>query len=181
MSSEDQIRALLGNCSKEQLNAYLNDEESLRNLVSNLDTIKRLQQEKLDIERANKELAKTNLEKEPLVESLQEELKQALNELDRVKTDYFNLVSNHSSNQNDNLNDLSLEAVYTMLQTSANKAEEETEKMADEFFSNETSKIYTDEELAQFHKIFLEQRTQAHLKKIKADKMKELLNNGTYQ
>jgi hypothetical protein len=181
MTSEDQIRVLLSNCSKEQLNTYLNDETSLRNLIDNLDTIRKLQYEKYEIDRANKELAKTNLEKEPLIESLKEELTKALDDLDSAKADYYNLVSNYSSNtMNDNLNDLSLEAVYTMLQTSANKAEEETEQMADDFYSSESCKINTDEELAQFHKLFLEQRIQAHLKKIKADKMKELLNNGTY-
>jgi hypothetical protein len=54
------------------------------------------------------------------------------------------------------------------------REEETTDREADEFFCSMNT-LRTDEELNIFQKKFIEDRTQAHLKKIKSEKMKELL------
>lgn len=70
---------------------------------------------------------------------------------------------------------MSLAGVLSALQAKAQRAEEDTDRAAEEFFSS--GRAHTDDELSVFQRQFLEDRTQAHLVKIKADKLKELLAN----
>ncbi len=74
---------------------------------------------------------------------------------------------------------MSLESIYNALHAAAQRSEEDTDKMADEFFCDMSNSagLKTDDEINAFQRRFLEARTQAHLQKIKADKMKELMPN----
>jgi hypothetical protein len=168
------LSSILNNCDKDQLNKYLNDDESLDLLVENLNIYQIMQNEKSNLTNINRTLAKGNLNKQPEVEQLKQRLASALEELDRVKNEYLNLIGSYSSSNSLHTPDMSLETVYTLLDASANKAEEETDKLAEDFFLSDSGQ-HTEDELNQIQKLFLELRTNAHLKKIKADKMKELL------
>lgn len=175
MSLEDHLHSVLDACDTRQLNKYLTEDESMNTLVENLEQIHVYKNEKNELEIKNRQLAESNLSKKDTIEDLKQQLLNAITELEQAKDDYFKLLTSH--NQTADSSDMPLEGIYTVLQTSATKNEEETDQQAEDFFLNE-SKVYTDEELNQFQKYFLENRANAHMKKIKAEKLKELL--GTY-
>ena len=173
MSLDDKLLGILSSCDKEQLALYLNDEESIDILLKSLDQYQLLVNEKEDMQQLNKQLAESNLNRQPVLNELKLKLHAAINEFDDAKKEYKTVREIYDA-QNSVNGEMSLEAVYSQLQMSASRAEEETDKSADEFF-NTYGATHTEEELNAFQKAFLEARTQAHVKKIKADKMKELL------
>jgi hypothetical protein len=176
MSIESQLKAILNGCDKEQLNKYLNDEDASDLLVKSLDQFQALVSEKESLQLANKKLAESNLNKEPVLDKIKQDLTQAISEFEKTKREYTSLKETYDAVGAVG-GDMSLQSIYNALQTAAQRSEEDTEKMAEDFFCSMSTGMHTEEELNMFQKKFLEARTQAHLQKIKADKMKELLPN----
>ena len=174
MSFDDQLFSILNYCDKDQLNKYLNDDDAVDVLVKSMEQYQELINEKEKLEKSNKELAEANLNVEPVLEALKYKLKTAINEFHSAKSELLSLKEAFEIQQkSDGL--MSLNAISTALQTRASKAEEETDKQADEFFCQMNGMLHGEEELNNFQRQFLEARTLAHIKKIKAEKMKELL------
>ena len=175
MGFEEQLSATLNSCDPKQLNKYLTENEALDILVTSMDQFHNLTSEKENLQEKNRKIAEENLSKKTVLDDLRVQLTQTIKELEKSKDEYFQLLTNH--NEISVHQDMSLETIYTILQTSATKSEEETDKLAEDFFLQDDSKQYNDDELNQFQKLFIESRTQSHLKKIKAEKLKELLGN----
>jgi predicted nuclease with TOPRIM domain len=175
MGFEEQLSATLNSCDAKQLNKYLTEDEALDILVTSMDEFHDLNSEKESLQDKNRKIAEENLTKQTVIDSLKTELTQNFKELEKSKDEYYKLLTNH--NEVSVHQDMSLETIYTMLQSIATKSEDETDKLAEDFFLQDDSKQYNDDELNQFQKIFIESRTQSHLKKIKAEKLKELLGN----
>ena len=175
MSFESELNAILTSCDKEQLNKYLNDEESLDLLIKSLSQYDLLLNEKDTLQKANKNLAESNLAKQPKLDEAKFKLSNAIKEFEEARKEYSTVKETYEAVDTVN-GDMSLESVYNLLQANSLKSEEETDKNADDFFC-EYNSLHTEEEVNLFQKQFLESRTQAHIKKIKADKMKELLPN----
>ena len=173
MDIEDKLFSILSNCEKEQLNLYLNDDDSIEMLLKSLDSYQELVTSKEGLHQINKQIAEANLAKEPLLDTFKQRLGEAIAEFESVKGEYTSVKEAFDAQQSVN-GDMSLQGVLVQLQASAEKAEEESDMNADEFFTKFNS-VYSEEELNNFQRQFLEKRTQAHLKKIKAEKMKELL------
>ena len=175
MSFEDQLALILNGCDKEQLNKYLNDEESSDLLVKSLEHYQSLVSEKDSLQAENRRLAESNLSKEPQLESMKKELAETIKEFESAKSEYVSLKESYEAQQAVS-GDMSLNGIHNVLKANATRAEEDTDKEAEEFFFSETnSAVHTEEELNIFQKQFLEARTQAHIIKIKAEKMGELL------
>ena len=179
--SFDSISNTLAICDKEQLNKYLNDDDALDILVKSSDEYQQLLAEKERLQQQNKRMAEENLRKQPILENVKTQLLQALKEFENAKKDYLTQreIFNTLKSGNGGNGEMTLETVCSLLSSSAERAEEDTDKRADQFF-NQSRSLHTDEELADFQREFLEARTQAHIKKIKADKMKELMNSKQY-
>ena len=175
MSLDAQLNAILSNCDKDQLNKYLNDEDSLDLLVKSLDQYQTLLNEKENMQMANKNLAESNLSKQPKLEKAKLKLSTAVQEFDEARKEYQTIKETYDAVNTVN-GDLPLESVFNLLQTDAVKSEEDTDQKADDFFC-QTTALHTEEEVNIFQRQFLETRTQSHIKKIKAEKMKELLPN----
>ena len=175
MSTEAQLNAILSNCDKDQLNKYLNNDDELEILIKSLDQYQSLSNEKENMHLANKNLSESNLAKQPKLEQARQRLANAIQDFDEARKEYLTVKDSYDAVNAVN-GDMSLGSVYNLLQSSATKAEEETDQRADDFFCN-TSSMHTEDEVNQFQRQFLEARTQAHIKKIKAEKMKELLPN----
>jgi adenine-specific DNA methylase len=175
MTTEAQINAILSNCDKDQLNKYLNSDEELEILIKSLDQYQSLVNEKENMILANKNLSESNLAKQPILDQAKKRLVNAIQEFDDARKEYLTVKESYDAVNAVN-GDMSLGSVYSLLQTSATKAEEDTDQKADDFFCGSSS-MHTEEEVNQFQRQFLEARTQAHIKKIKAEKMKELLPN----
>ena len=176
MSFEDQISIILNGCDKDQLNKYLNDEESSDLLVKSLDSYQALLAEKEKLQLENRKLAESNLCKEPVLEQIKQDLAESMKEFENAKQEYVSLKETYDA-QSTGSGDMSLNSILNTLQINAVKAEEESEKSAEDFFIEYTGGFHSEEELNNFQKQFLEARTQAHIKKIKAEKMTELLPN----
>jgi len=170
---DEKLFKILSNCDKDQLNLYLNDDDSLENLVKSFDSYKELVSSKQNLEQLNKQMAEANLCKEPFLESIKYKLAAAISQFEDAKKEYKSAKEVFDAQQSVN-GDMSLQSVLSQLQSCAEKAEDESDMEANEFFT-QFSSTHTEEELNNFQRQFIEKRTQAHLKKIKAEKMKELL------
>jgi hypothetical protein len=176
MNFEEQLALVLNGCDKDQLNKYLNDEESSDLLVKSLDYYQSLVSEKDRLQIENRQIAESNLNKEPILENLKKQLAETINEFEKSKTQYLSLKESIDA-QAAVGGDMSLNGILNVLKANAVRAEEDTDKSADDFFCETNGVTHTDEELNIFQKQFLENRTQAHIIKIKAEKMDELLPN----
>ena len=174
MSFEDQLAFTLNGCDKDQLNKYLNDEDSADLLVKSLDQYQSLVNEKDRLQDENKKMAESNLNKEPILDKLKLRLAATIQDFEQTKSQYISLKERNDA-QAAVGGDMSLNGIHNILKANAVKAEEETDKSAEEFFCETNGVIHTEEELNMFQKQFLENRTQAHIIKIKAEKMSELL------
>jgi ESCRT-I complex subunit VPS37 len=175
MSLDAQLNAILTSCDKDQLNKYLNDEESLDILVKSLDQYQSLLNEKENMQLANKNLSESNLGKQPKLDKAKLKLATAIQEFEEARKEYATTKETYDAVNTVN-GDMPLESVYNLLQTDAVKSEEDSDQKADDFFC-QTSVLHTEEEVNLFQRQFLDYRTQSHIKKIKAEKMKELLPN----
>ena len=171
MGFEETLKA----CDTKQLNKYLTDDDSLDILVTSQEEYQNLVDEKETLQKRNKQLAENNLSKKNALDDAKRQLITAIAELDKAKNEYLELLSNQNALTVGNNQDMSLVGIQQALEFSAVKAEEDTEKLAEDFFLTDANKQYTEDELNQFQKIFLDSRIQAHLKKIKAEKLKELI------
>jgi ESCRT-I complex subunit VPS37 len=176
MSVDQQLEAILKECDRDQLNKYLNDEEAIDLLVKSTSSYQAMLAEKESLQAQNKRLAQENMSKEPILESIKAKLMESLKDFETAKSDYQTKRDILSSIQTANGGDMSLDTILTRLQNAASRAEEETDKMSEEFFS---SSMHSEEEINIFQKQYIEARTQAHIKKIKADKMKELMASNS--
>ncbi|CAF0998688.1 unnamed protein product [Brachionus calyciflorus] len=155
MNFDEHLHQILNSCDKDQLNKYLNDEEQTDLLVKSMEYYQQLLKDKENLQNRNKLIAESNLRLEPVLNNVKTQLKQAISEFEEAKTEYLLLKETHDA------------------QSLANE-EEESDNQADKFFCSYNVQ-HNDEELNNFQRQFLEERTQVHLKKIKADKLKELL------
>lgn len=173
MNFKEELDRTLLNCEKDQLNLYLNDEESFETLVKSLSGYQELVREKDNLQQLNKSIAESNLAKEPLMEEYKSKLAEAIRLFEEAKAEYVTVKEGYDAQQSVN-GDMSLEGILSQLQMSATKAEDESSMSADDFFTKFNA-TYSEEELNAFQRKFLEERTQAHIKRIKADKLKEIL------
>ena len=184
--ASDQLYSILSNCDKDQLNKYLNDEEATDLLVKSFEQYQELVREKERLEAANRELAEKNLNMEPALQSYKYKLKQSLGDFETLKREYLSLKEAYEihaglGSGSSDAPQQSLQAISGALQARATRAEEDSDKQADEFFcTQDGTPPHSDEELNAFQRQFLEARAAAHVKKIKAEKMKELLAARSY-
>lgn len=176
---EGQVRAILNSCDKEQLEEYLNDNKMIETLIQSLDAYQSILSEKESLVMDNQNLAESNLHKEPLIEELKIKLSNAIRSYEEAKEEYISTRNSYEA-QIAAGDDMSLPSVLNQLQMNATRSEEESDKFADDFFCG-TTITHTDEEINIFQRQFLEQRTQAHITKIKAEKLKEQLPSYMFQ
>jgi len=115
----------------------------------------------------NRSLAEYNLSMEPTLEAGKNNLKLLMQQLEEVRCS----VQRKEELLRDSNSSLSTETALALLQTSAAESEEESEKIAELFYKKEMD---TDE----FLEKFLETRRRMHLRKVKAEKMVELVNES---
>ncbi|RNA21988.1 vacuolar sorting-associated 37B [Brachionus plicatilis] len=175
MNFDQQLLQILNSCDKDQLNKYLNDDESADLLVKSMEQYQKLLKEKDDLQSRNRFLAESNLKLEPILNNLKAKLKEKIAEFEQVRKEYLSAKDFYEAHSFAN-SEFSLNSIYNSLRQNAIKEEESSDQAAEEFFYTYNVQ-HTDEELANFQRKFLEERTQVHLKKIKADKLKELLPN----
>ena len=171
-----QLSSILNGCDKEQLNKYLNDEASTDLLIKSLDKYRQLTEEEENLRVEVKSLAESILAKAPVLAQHKQQLQPVVDEFEKAKREYVQTKEAYDALAAVG-DDMSLAAVYNQLQAQASRSEEESDESADAFFCTASGQ-HTDEELNAFQRKFLEARAQAHILKIKADKMHELMPNN---
>ena len=170
-SSLDMASAIdsLNRLTKDQLQELLNDELKFESFIRGLDQVKSLYNEKEMLMASNKSLAEYNLSQEPRLKSAKagfDAKKAEIRDL-AAKVKSLSAEVKSKSGQYDN------ETLLALLQAAAAEAEETSDKTAEEFMQKKNI-----ENMDEFLDSFIEQRKVSHLRRIKADKMKDLILNG---
>ncbi|XP_051764111.1 VPS37B subunit of ESCRT-I b [Ctenopharyngodon idella] len=151
--------------STTQLHELLEDDDKLRKIVGEMDEMQDMQQNKELTIASNRSLAEQNL-------SLQPELDHQKIQLTKR---YCCLQDLHESYQirKSTLGNSSLDTLLALLQTEGAKIEEETENMADSFLDGSLP-------LDSFIDDYQSKRKLAHLRRVKIDKLQEILLKGVH-
>ncbi|XP_071951498.1 vacuolar protein sorting-associated protein 37A-like [Antedon mediterranea] len=154
----------LQNKSIDELKILMEDEEKLLNMVLYSEQMERLKDERNKLNESCEELSKTNMSYKPELESRKEKLKEAYNKMLEARNS-FDMKCLHQQSINEQL---SPESILYNLKVSVADADTESEELAESYLDN---KIETDE----FLKSFMDSRIKVHLRKVKEDKLHQML------
>lgn len=155
---------LFQHLNTEELQKLLNDDDRVDSMVKDLQQVKNAENEREMLLASNKSLAEFNLSQEPNLRQSRQKLK----ELYEQAQELMNEVEQNKKTLDSLGGQSSLETTLALLQTAAAQAEEESEKIASSFLDGERT-------VESFLEEFVESRKLAHLRRIKAEKMTELL------
>lgn len=166
MNAIQGIKSLLQHVDKGELKDLLENEEQLNVIISDNDEVQKIAGYRDILMASNKSLAEHNLSQKPKLERSKQllidahqnkALIQAEFEKNRTKLEAFSTQ-------------YSPDTTLALLQTSAAQAEEEAEKTADKFLDGEMN-------VEDFIQTFQSQKTLHHLRRIKTEKLTELLRS----
>ncbi|XP_071561292.1 vacuolar protein sorting-associated protein 37B [Temnothorax nylanderi] len=158
---------LLSHLDNDELKELLNNDGKFEDIVRDIKQFKDLETEKEMLMASNRSLAEFNLAKQPELE----EGKQVLKELSEQANQLCISVRSKIDEMRDKSGTMSVDAALDLLQAAAAEIEEESEGIAEKFLAGD---IEVDEFLDQF----LSRRKLMHLRKVKVDKLRELIRKG---
>ncbi|XP_011871436.1 PREDICTED: vacuolar protein sorting-associated protein 37B isoform X1 [Vollenhovia emeryi] len=169
-SQEPDIPAALGllsHLNNDELKELLNDDGKFEDIVKDIKQFKDLETEKEMLMASNRSLAEFNLAKQPELE----DDKRALKELSEQANQLCTSVRSKIEEMRDKSGTMTVDTALDLLQAAAAEIEEESEGLAEKFLAGD---IEVDEFLDQF----LSRRKLMHLRKVKVDKLRELMRKG---
>ncbi|KAH7960109.1 hypothetical protein HPB49_017024 [Dermacentor silvarum] len=155
---------LFQHLNTEELQKLLNDDDRVDSMVKDLQQVKNAENEREMLLASNKSLADFNLSREPKLRQSRQQLKELYEQAQELMAE----VEQNKKTLDSLGGQSSLETTLALLQTSAAEAEEESEKIASSFLDGERT-------VESFLEEFVEARKLAHLRRVKAEKMTELL------
>ncbi|XP_055685237.1 vacuolar protein sorting-associated protein 37B [Lutzomyia longipalpis] len=160
-----QISQLLTYMSSDELKDLLNSDDKIDDRVN--DATKSLEKEKEEIMLENRLKAEENLGREPhLIE-----LRGRVNDLSQEGKSLYETVEQKLSEIKSKSGSMSQDTALALLQTAAAESEEESEGIVKQFMDNEIN-------VDSFLEAFQAARKTMHLRKLKADKMSDLMRNS---
>ncbi|XP_054852046.1 vacuolar protein sorting-associated protein 37B [Eublepharis macularius] len=153
--------------SLQQLNELLEDEEQLQGMAREMEEAQNVQLSKDMTLASNRSLAEGNLLYQPKLDALKATLTQKYQEL-QVLFEAYQIKKTKLDRQSSNA---SLETLLALLQTEGAKIEEDTENMAEKFLDGEVP-------LDAFIDEYQSQRKLAHLRRVKIEKLQEMVLKG---
>ncbi|GFV93436.1 vacuolar protein sorting-associated protein 37B [Trichonephila clavipes] len=156
---------LLRHMATTELQMLLNDEEVIETLVQELQQVKTAESERNAMLESNKNLAESNLAKEPILNDLRIKVLELNDEIKGLKES----LETKKQKLDDLTRQMSLDTTLALIQAAAAEAEEESEAISENFLSGEM-------EVEAFLDSYLNKRKLTHLRRVKAEKMAELLN-----
>lgn len=157
---------MLHHMTTDELKKLLNDDDRLESMIKDLQQVKNLEAEREMLIASNKSLAEYNLSQEPVLEKLKVQLQRQFDEL----KSYKRRVESKKKSMDELTKSMSLDTTLALLQTAAAEAEEESEAISESFLSSEIG-------VDSFLETYLSKRKLAHLRRVKVEKMVELLNS----
>ncbi|XP_011185630.1 vacuolar protein sorting-associated protein 37B [Zeugodacus cucurbitae] len=162
----NQLQTSIAPLSSDELKDLLNDDEKLDEKVS--EVLENLKTQKDDLLIENRSKAESNIEKEPRII----ELRGKVNELMDEAKKYCEAVQEKLVEVKEKSGNVSQETALALIQTAAAESEEATDALIKQFTDNEiVVEAFLDE--------FLVTRKTMHLRKLKAEKMQELIRRQT--
>ncbi|EDW15875.1 vacuolar protein sorting-associated protein 37B [Drosophila mojavensis] len=158
----NQLNSTLFPMSSEELKELLNNDDKLDEKVD--EVLESLRTQKVRFCEENRNRAEQNIEKEPKII----ELRGKLAELTEEGRTRCNAVQELLTQIKEKTSGVSQETALALLQTAASESEEQTEEIVKKFTSNELN-------VDAFVEEFLRSRRTMHLRKLKAEKMQELI------
>ncbi|EFN81711.1 vacuolar protein sorting-associated protein 37B [Harpegnathos saltator] len=158
---------LLAHLDNDELKELLNNDGKFEDIVKDIKQFKDLETEKEMLMASNRSLAEFNLSKQPELE----EGKQILKELSEQANQLCTSTKEKLDKMRDKSGIMSVDTALDLLQAAAAEIEEESETVAEKFMAGD---IEVDEFLDQF----LTRRRLMHLRKVKVDKLKDLIRKG---
>uniref|UniRef100_H2YLN1 VPS37 C-terminal domain-containing protein n=1 Tax=Ciona savignyi TaxID=51511 RepID=H2YLN1_CIOSA len=155
---------LLEDASKDELQMLMDNENKIIEIVLDHEKIKKIKLDKELTQAANRSIADHNISKEPQLSQLRDALAEKYEKLKNLNDAFLLNQAKLESLQKD----VNLETTLAVLQTTCAQTEEESEELAEEFFSGSLP-------ITDFITMFKAKRTLAHNRHIKTDKMKELV------
>ncbi|XP_034396760.1 VPS37B subunit of ESCRT-I a [Cyclopterus lumpus] len=153
--------------SMTELNEILEDDEKLSTMVQELDEMQEVQQSKETTLVSNRTLAEQNLALQPRLDHKKDELTKRYNGLQES----FESYQLRKSTLDHMSGNTSLDILLALLQAEGAKIEEETENMADSFLDGDVT-------LDSFIDSYQSNRKLAHLRRVKIEKLQEMVLNG---
>ncbi|XP_012224404.1 vacuolar protein sorting-associated protein 37B [Linepithema humile] len=158
---------LLSHLDNDELKELLNDDGKFEDIVKDIKQFKEFETEKEMLMASNRSLAEFNLSKQPELE----DGKQVLKELSEQANQLCTNVKGKLDEMRDKSGAMTVDTALDLLQAAAAEIEEESEAIAEKFLAGD---IEVDEFLDQF----LSRRKLMHLRKVKVDKLRELIRKG---
>ncbi|GAB6030796.1 hypothetical protein CHUAL_007643 [Chamberlinius hualienensis] len=159
------VIGLLRHMNSEELRKFLSEEECLDRLIRDLPQVKNGSSERELALMRNRSLAEYNLSKEPQFR----QAKQRLVETYERAVHVFNMAESNKHHLEELTRKNSLDTTLALLQTAAAQSEEESENVAEKFLDGS---LNVEEFLDEFHT----KRKFYHLRRIKSEKMADLLS-----
>uniref|UniRef100_A0A4W5PCM5 VPS37B subunit of ESCRT-I n=1 Tax=Hucho hucho TaxID=62062 RepID=A0A4W5PCM5_9TELE len=153
--------------SMTQLNELLEDDDKLNSIVQEMEEMKEVQQTKEMILASNRSLAEQNLQQQPRLNHQKSQLTKCYSSLQES----FEAYQVHKSKLDHSSGNSSLDTLLALLQAEGAKIEEETENMADCFLDGDVT-------LDAFMDSYQSNRKLAHLRRVKIDKLQEMVLKG---
>ncbi|TRY70390.1 hypothetical protein TCAL_04834 [Tigriopus californicus] len=151
--------------SKDELQDLLNNDSAFERFIQGLEQIQSLQGEKEMLMASNKSLAEYNLSQEPVLRRIRLELEARKNEAATLIQEVRSLLQ--STDQRRGQTDP--ETLLALLRASAANVDEESDQIATDFLDDKF------ESVDRFLEAFIEKRKVSHLRKVKGDKLEEMI------
>ncbi|KAG8179980.1 hypothetical protein JTE90_016353 [Oedothorax gibbosus] len=158
---------LLRGMSTTELQMLLNNDEMIETLVQELQQVKSAESDRNAMLESNKNLAEANLAQDPVLNDLRIKVMELNDELKEIKES----LESKKHKLDDVTRQMSLDTTLALLQAAAAEAEEESEAFSENFLSGEM-------QIEAFLDSYLDKRKLTHLRRVKAEKMAELLRNS---
>ncbi|KXJ28946.1 vacuolar protein sorting-associated protein 37C [Exaiptasia diaphana] len=160
--------ALLGRADKGELQELEGDEVRLDTFVQNLAVIKDIQSMREQLTTCIRTLAEYNLNMEPKLNQGREKLFESYQNRETLEAQF----ERNKKKIEELSGQYSMDTTMALLQTATAQAEEEAEKTVDKYLEG-------DMDVETFIQTFQQQKTLHHLRRVKSEKLNELLQKRT--
>ncbi|KAL1130030.1 hypothetical protein AAG570_012973 [Ranatra chinensis] len=158
------ICGFLEHLNNKELEDVLNYDNKFEDMVKDINLSKDIETDKEMLLASNRSLAEFNLKREPEIQSMKEELHQ----LSRVGESLYTSIEEKSVKLKNQAKNNNLDTALALLQTAAAEMEEESEGVAELFLEGTT-------DIEGFLEPFTSRRKIMHLRRVKSDKMAEMI------
>jgi ESCRT-I complex subunit VPS37 len=166
----DAALSFLKQLNAKELQDLMDDTDGLNKMVDELEIVKTQEMEKETHLASNKSIAEYNLSREPRLIQQRQQLAETYDQAIQIQKD----VEKNKLKLDSCSSGTSLDTTFALLQTEAAKSEEESEVCAETFLSQRS-------DVEEFLQKYIALRTKAHLRKVKVEKMSELVRDHERQ